>query len=246
MRIYDLYGFLRSTSPSRLGNIENVHSTMRLLSRELHLAFVAHESSYQNGLYYTHRSAEMGVVDISNNVADDPDDLRYPNYLEYPVIVSTTASPRADYLRDVLAGIGFEHLRRRRRGYVERTAAPAEQSERAVVDVYGVPAALWPASDQINDVALWIGSRLGLAFDGNEGAFDGRDDHFYDESNEFGDILILDNRPDRWGVVRFPEFAEIPATLVVRNARNRDSIHDMLLKLGLHHLRHRPRPEGSQ
>ncbi len=103
-KTYDVFG----TKASDIG-ITEVSQT---LSTALGVPFEAHDSYFINGLYFLHKGSTHGRVRVLNNVNEDPDELPYLEYAEYPIIVSVDEPVDADSTAATIIGAGFEHLRR--------------------------------------------------------------------------------------------------------------------------------------
>jgi hypothetical protein len=101
--IYDFYGIGGQS-------IDVVRDTLTDL---LHIQFVGRHSEFWGGDYYDFRtSGSEHIRIISNGPEEDPDDLPYDGFDEFPIIVEVNESPYADEYREKLIAAGFEHLRR--------------------------------------------------------------------------------------------------------------------------------------
>ena len=105
MSTYDVFGTKASNT--------NVTDVSQTLSTALGVPFEAHDSSFTNGLYFLHEGSVHGKVRVLDNVNEDPDELPYLEYAEYPIIVSVSEPVDADNTATAIIGAGFEHLRRR-------------------------------------------------------------------------------------------------------------------------------------
>lgn len=103
-RVYDFFG-------QHELSLEAVAQTV---SQLLGVEFVPGYSDYWGGDYYDYGEPESEHIRVvSNGPEDDPDDLPYEGFDDFPVIVEVNTSPRADQVRDLLVSAGFTHLRRK-------------------------------------------------------------------------------------------------------------------------------------
>ncbi len=105
MKTYDVFG-----TKARNTDVTEVSQT---LGTALGVPFEAHDSSFANGLYFLHKGSANGKIQVLNNVNEDPDELPYLEYAEYPIIISVSVPVDADSTAGIIIGAGFEHLRRR-------------------------------------------------------------------------------------------------------------------------------------
>jgi hypothetical protein len=123
MSLYDVFGSNATGSDVRAGFLG--------LQRVLGVEFSRRSSPFSNGPYLIDRETRHGEVRCINNVADDPCDVPYPEYEDYRIVVSVDYAADPDATAALIVGLGFEHLRRRRRDPqwpvgMNGTATPSE------------------------------------------------------------------------------------------------------------------------
>lgn len=91
MKTFDVYGFLVEMEEAR-----------PVVENALHVALVAHESSYHCGEYYRHADGGQESLILQKNFDVTDNEWTEAEHKAYPTVLYVSESPRADLIRDRL------------------------------------------------------------------------------------------------------------------------------------------------
>jgi hypothetical protein len=114
---YDVFG---SNAPG----VEGIIASIRAVQEALDVALTKRASSYSNGNYLTSRGTRHGEIRHLNNVSKDPEEVPYPEYGDYRIVVTVDYALEPDTTASLLVEEGFVHLRRR----IRRSASARDDS----------------------------------------------------------------------------------------------------------------------
>lgn len=236
MKTYDLYGAeLERTMRDPLGDVRPVEFLALRLQSALGAEFDWRHSDNWNGVYFFHESDHFGKIMVIDNVTEDPDDMPYPRY-RYPLIVSVDAPSDPDEIRNTLSALGVFHVRRRRRQYGRPSGYIEPSVIRGAMDIYGVRAAEIKDCHDATGVVDFLARMLKVDFAGNESAFIGQDDHYYDESVDYGEIRVSDNVLDQYGNCAFDEYADYAVIVSFFEPTQPNVLRERLASFGFTYL----------